>query len=340
MVQHMYEDTISITLYLTYAAGMIGLMVCSILSPIRTVTVHGRHLRLYGVAVSFDVPPLGWNVEPSGNSSSSSSSSSSTKGDSSVAALNSSYSPSGARDYFSVLTEVSQDLAREERGASTLAAASVTAAAAVQEVRCANLRVSCEDTARTGGAKASQHLSDADTALAAGGSPTRLFSSVSWSLSSLSGSASAQDSFVSRDGGSSVEHDNRTQWLYLGAMPSSVLTRCMIAYLVFVALSVLFSFGLVLTLFMRLLPVDSEMPLRIALRGFIVAGPLCAILCFAMAAVLGLQGKLVRHVADGYYANTSHHAVVSRLNSGFSTTVAAAFIALIVVTLSPVLWKQ
>jgi hypothetical protein len=307
MEHHMYEHTVAITLYLTYAALMMGLMVCSILSPIRTVAAGGRQLTVYGVAIAFEMPPPGWNDTTPTNPGSSGSSSASfssafnamlSSGEVSNGGVSADtltllrFSSTASSAYFSDLTGVAHTPWKSGVSVVLPAANAVTCAASSPSGSC----TTCIDSSRGGD----------------------------------DGSCSALPQALG----------NKTHWMYVKDVPSSALARCMTAYLVFASLCLLFSFLLIVSLFVLILPTGFGVQLRVAIRVFTVAGPLSAILCFAMAAALGLQGKLVRHIADGYYANSSLHTVVSRLHSGFSTSVAAAFIALVVVTLSPLQWKR
>lgn len=291
MKHRMYEHTTSITLYLTYAALMMGLLLCSLLSPLRTVTVDGHQLALYGVAIAFDTPPVGWNAEVSHPSESDREGSSS--------------SSSG-------------------EGVRIIQAAFVSSTSSLRQQKVSALAATLEDGA-------SSPIDVKETSASSTQAASSMAPSVIASLS------------TSSQGGSSsgpAAADNATHWVYLYTIPSTDVARCMTAYLVFAALCLLFSLLLTLTLVVLLLPTSVKVHLRVAMRVFVIAGPLSAILCFVMAAVLGLQGKLVRHVADGYYMNTAEHATESRLRSGFSTTVAAAGISLVVVLLSPLTWKE
>ncbi|KPA86231.1 hypothetical protein ABB37_00466 [Leptomonas pyrrhocoris] len=352
MEHHMYEHTISITLYLTYATLTMSLMVCSILSPIRTVTVDGRQLRVYGVAVSFDVPPLGWNKD--GRARHDSRSSSGADDSSVSAAASASIVPVDRSTDFcrtsaiaprstlpsakmkeEIVAFLDSDHVGQQGNEMAVPLDGSTAAGSGEHQRCTETQASPHDFSKRINQVPERNAGDTAFASVANVRTHPLL----MPFTSPESPSELDPSDSGAGCNSNRRHDNRTKWVSLRKLPSSDLARCMTAYLVFGTLCLLFSFLLIATLFLRLLPMVSDVPLRIALRILTVAGPLCAILCFAMAAALGLQGNLVRHVADGYYTNTSHHAVVNQLHSGFSTTVAAAFVALLVATLSPIMWK-
>ncbi|KAI5689321.1 hypothetical protein MNV84_07471 [Leishmania braziliensis] len=127
--------------------------------------------------------------------------------------------------------------------------------------------------------------------------------------------------------------------LSLAQLPSSALTRCMTAYLFFAALCLLTCVSLIISLVVQVLPMKHDRAVIVVTRVFTVLVPLAAVLCFAMAAVLGLQAGLYHHVAAGYYSDTGSDNLVSKLRSGFFSSVAAAILGVSVALLSPVLSK-
>ncbi|KPI90261.1 hypothetical protein ABL78_0643 [Leptomonas seymouri] len=343
MEHGMHEHTISITFYLTYAALMIGLMVCSILSPIRTIAVDGRQLRVYGVAISFDEPPPSWGAGTLASGQSGISRSTSTTdlaacgregaNGTSVKALKDPLFVSALRERFLLMLDRPQaQLEGNERAASLDTPAAVSS---IENKRYAQMPATSHHTTDGDHRKLPIGTLDPSSISLAEG----LTCSRSTSSSPLGTSAGLGSYGSGRRSRSNPPAGHQTRWVYVGELSSSALARCMNAYIVFATLCIIFSLLLIVILFVQFLPAMPDVRLRLSLRILTVVGPLSAILCFAMAAVLGLQGKLVRHVAGGYYVSTEHHAVVSQLHSGFSTTVAAAFIALIVAILTPVMWK-
>ncbi|KAK7195719.1 hypothetical protein NESM_000502200 [Novymonas esmeraldas] len=123
-------------------------------------------------------------------------------------------------------------------------------------------------------------------------------------------------------------------------MPTSTLARCMTAYLIFAAVCLLSCVALVVSLFVQLLPIERSRVGAVVTRAVTVLVPLAALLCFVMAAVLGLQTQLYSDVAAGFYTEARDGGPVGKLRSGFSSAAAAAIIGLIVVLLSPVFWKR
>lgn len=212
----MFNKADLVVFYFTYAALMMALMVCSVLSPIQVRSVGERNLSVYGVALVYDSPPSTW-IGASGSAS-----------------------------------------------------------------------------------KSSSNIMDTS-----------------------SGSALSVETVRIR---TSLAH-----------LPASTLTRCMTAYLVFASLCLLTCLLLVVSLLVQMLPMRHDCAGVLITRLLTVLVPLAAIACFAMAAALGLQSHLYHNVAAGYYTDARRDSPVSKLHSGFFSSVAAALIGLLVVLLSPVL---
>ncbi|KAG5466289.1 hypothetical protein LSCM4_01435 [Leishmania orientalis] len=122
-------------------------------------------------------------------------------------------------------------------------------------------------------------------------------------------------------------------------LPPSTLKNFMAAYLFFAALCLFSCVSLLISVMVDMLPTKRRRFVVVVTHVFMVLVPLAAVLCFAMAAVLGLQSRLYSTVAAGYYTDARSGDPSSRLHSGFFSSVAAAFLGLFVALLSPLLRK-
>ncbi|KAG5492671.1 hypothetical protein JKF63_01250 [Porcisia hertigi] len=126
----------------------------------------------------------------------------------------------------------------------------------------------------------------------------------------------------------------------LSELSSSTLKSFMTAYLVFAVVCLLLCVSLILSAFVQMLPTKRCCGVVAVTRMITLLLPLAAILCFSMAAVLGLKSSLYRDVAAGYYSDVSQKSPVGKLHSGFSSTVAAVVIEILVFFLLPLLKER
>ncbi|KAG5466834.1 hypothetical protein LSCM1_01011 [Leishmania martiniquensis] len=212
----MFKQTRSVMVYVTCAALTISLMVCSVLSPIQVLSVGERMLRVYGVALVYDLPPGG-----------------------------SSASSGGSSQWCNRIDNVSS---------------------------CTSLPTEAVQVR-----------------------------------------------------------------IPLEKLPPSTLKNVMTAYLSFASLCLCTCLSLLISVMVELLPTKHGRAAVLVTRVLTMLVPLTAVLCFAMAAVLGLRSSLYCTVAAAYCTDMGSESPASKLHSGFFSSVGAVIIGLLVAMLPPVL---
>lgn len=303
----MIHQSVSVFVYIICAHVVIGLLTCSILSPLSRRTADNYTMFVYGVMVVYDVPPADQVAEASQalgdgdgvakqirSSRSNSIRSLDTDDEDLYSAPRSLAHGSFPVVQLSVRSENRLAGAMERRG---MAAASV-------EVMSLSLH---DRNGGLGGRSSSSSVSR--TAVPASGNAVKA---------------------LAEDGKNTVK-------VTLSSLPDGALKSSLLSYIITLCLSILWCLLLTLTCISWTLSPPYLSFLMNCKRVLSILVVLSVTACFISALVIHLNDSMFSYLGGGFYTSSRNQDVVKRPRSGFSCTVVALAVGLLIVLLSPLL---